>query len=128
MNHIAIVICEKLEWISLKNRTHRHDLDNKSRNQYKRIFTEKKIEIKVIMDCRKTSLHKFRTKLRFRQYDVILAKDKSVLTKIKSYFERENTQAQYNVLSYRITLFCHGYKVAIKIDETGHSGHRNIDY
>ena len=49
----------------------------------------KKIEIKVIMDCRKTSLHKFRTKLRFRQYDVILAKDKSVLTKIKSYFERE---------------------------------------
>ena len=73
------------------------------------------------MDCRKTSLQKFRTKLRFRQYDVILAKDKSVLTKIKSYFERENMQAQYNVLSYRITLFCHGYKVAIKIDETGHS-------
>ena len=28
-------------------------------------------------------------------------------------------QAQYNVLSYRITSFCHGYKVAIKIDETG---------
>ena len=51
-----------------------------------------------------------------------------MLTRIKSYFERENMQAQYNVLSYRITLFCHGYKVAIKIDETGHSGHRNIDY
>ena len=80
------------------------------------------------MDCRKASLHKCRTKLRFRPDDVILAKDKPVLTKIKSYFERENMQAQYNVLSYRITLFCHGYKVAIKIDETGHSGHRNIDY
>ena len=42
------------------------------------MFTEKKIEIKVIMDYRKTSLHKFRTKLRFRQYDVILAKEQSL--------------------------------------------------
>ena len=62
------------------------------------------------------------------QKNITTQQDKSVLTRIKSYFERENMQAQYNVLSYRIILFCHGYKVAIKIDETGHSGHRNIDY
>ena len=36
-------------------------------------------------------------------------------------------KVQYNALSYRITLFCHGYKVATKIDENGHSD-RNIDY
>ena len=65
------------------------------------------------MDCRKTSLHSKRQ----------ICADKN-----KELFEKENMQAQYNVLSYRITLFCHGYKVAIKIDETGHSGHRNIDY
>ena len=34
---------------------------------------------------------------------------------------------QYNVLSYRITLYFHGYKLAIETDENGHK-ERNIDY
>ena len=32
---------------------------------------------------------KFKTRLRFKQYDVILTKEQSVLTKIKSSSERE---------------------------------------
>ena len=44
-----------------------------------------------------------------------------------SSFEEENIQAQYNVLSYRIDLYFHDYKLAIKIDENGHSD-RNINY
>ena len=40
--------------------------------------------MKVIMDCRTTSAHKFRTRLGFKQYDVILTKEQSVLTKIMS--------------------------------------------
>ena len=47
------------------------------------------------MDCRTTSAHKFRTRLGFKQYDVILAKEQSVLTKIMSSFEGENMQTQY---------------------------------
>ena len=39
------------------------------------------------MDCRKTSAHKFRRRLRFKQYDVILTKEQSVLAKIMSSFE-----------------------------------------
>ena len=44
-----------------------------------------------------------------------------------SSFEGENMQTQYNVLSYRIDLYFHDYKLAIEIDENEHS-ERNIDY
>ena len=50
------------------------------------------------MDCRITSSHKYRTKLGFKQYDVILKKEQSVLTKIIRSFEGGNMQTQYNVL------------------------------
>ena len=70
---------------------------------------------------------KFRTRLGFKQYDVILTKQQSVLTRIMSSIEGENMQAQYNVLSDRIDLYFHDYKLAIEIDENGHSD-RNIDY
>ena len=36
-------------------------------------------------------------------------------------------QTQYNVLSEEIDLFFHDYKLAIEIDENGHSD-RNINY
>ena len=42
-------------------------------------------------------------------------------------FEGENMQTQYNVLSYRIEFYFHGYKLAIEIDENGRSD-RNVDY
>ena len=60
------------------------------------------------MDYRTTSAHKFRTRLGFKQY-VILTKEQSVLTKIMSLFEGKNMQAQYNVLSYWIDFYYHGY-------------------
>ena len=77
------------------------------------------------MDCRTTSAHKFRTRLGFKYYDVILTKEQLVLTKIISSFEGEKMQTQYNVLSYRIELYFH--ELAIEIDENGLSD-RNIDY
>ena len=78
------------------------------------------------MDCRTTSSHKFRKRLGFKQYDVI-TKEQSVLTKIMNSFEGESIETQYNVLSYRIDLYFHDYKLTIEIDENGHSD-RNIDY
>ena len=44
------------------------------------------------MDCKTTSAHKFRRRLGFKQYDLILTKEKPVLIKIMSSFERENMQ------------------------------------
>ena len=36
-------------------------------------------------------------------------------------------ETQYTVISYRIDLYFHKYKLAIEVDELGHSD-RNIDY
>ena len=71
--------------------------------------------------------YRFRTWLRFKQYNVILTREQSVLTKIISSFEGENMQTQCKVWSYRIDLYFHDYKLAINIEENGHSD-RYIDY
>ena len=42
-------------------------------------------------------------------------------------FEGENMQTQYRVLSYRIDLYFHDYKLAIEVDEKGHKD-KNIDH
>ena len=44
-----------------------------------------------------------------------------MLTKTKSSFERENMQTQHSVLGCRIDLCFHDYRLAIEIDENGHS-------
>ena len=69
------------------------------------------------MGCRITSHHKFRTRLGFKQYDSILTKEQSVLTKKMSLFKGENMETQYNVLNYTIDLYFHDYNPAKEIDE-----------
>ena len=108
------------------HRKQRYELIEEPKKQVNKIFISKKLAIKVIMDCRTTSAHKFRIRLIFKQYDFISTKEQPVLIKIISSFERENMQTQYKVLSYRIDLYFHDYKLAIEIDENGHSD-RNID-
>ena len=56
--------------------------------------------------------------------DVIITKE---MTKIKSSSEGENMQTQYSMLGYGVDIYFHDYKLAIEIDENGHSD-RNIDY
>ena len=103
------------------HRKHIYELVEQPKKQCNEIFIDENVAIKVIMDCRITSAHKFRARLGFKQYDVILTKEQSVLTKIMSSFEGENMQTQYNVLSYRIGLYFHDYNLEIEIDENGHS-------
>ena len=50
---------------------HRYELVEEPKKQANRIFIDKKLTMKVIMNCRTTSAHKFRTRLGFKQYDVI---------------------------------------------------------
>ena len=64
------------------HRKHRYELVEEPKKQVNRIFIDEKLAIEVIMDCRTTSAHKFRTTLGFKQYNVILTKGQSVLTKI----------------------------------------------
>ena len=60
---------------NLNHRKHRYKLVEEPKKQSKRIFIDKKLAIKVIMDCRTTSVHKFRTTLGFKQYDKIYQKN-----------------------------------------------------
>ena len=73
----------------------RYELRDKPRKQSNRIFIDSKFGIKVIMDRRTISAHKFRTRLGFKRYDFILTKEKSMLTGITSSFGGENMQTQY---------------------------------
>ena len=56
-------------------------------------------------------------KLGFKIHDVINTKEQTVISAIKGVFEGENMQPQYSVLSYRINLYFHEYKLAIEVDE-----------
>lgn len=89
---------------------------NKQTKNLSRIFIREKLAIQVIMDCR-TAAHKFGTGLTLKQYDIILAKQRPVLTKINGSFEVENIPTQYSVLCCSIGLYLNDYVLAIKIDE-----------
>ena len=69
------------------HRKYRYELVEEPKKQVIGIFIEEKLAIKAIMDCRATSTHKFRTRLGFKQYDVLLTKEQLVLTKTMSSFE-----------------------------------------
>ena len=76
---------------------------------------DEKLAIKVIMDCITSSVHKFRTRLGFKQYNVILTKEQ--LASANKNNKSENMQTQYNVLSYWIEFYFHDYKLAVEVDE-----------
>ena len=57
---------------------------------------------------------------------MINTKEQSVISAIKDAFEGEDTEIQYSVLSYRIDLYFHKYKLAIEVDELGHAD-RNVN-
>ena len=63
----------------------RYKLVDDPKKKHKIIFEDKELAIKVIKDCRNTATYKFRTRLRFKQYNVILTKEQSVLTKNKKF-------------------------------------------
>ena len=59
-------------------------------------------------------------------HDVINTKKQTILNSIKDTFEGENIQTQYRVLDYRTDLYFHEYKLAIEVDELGHTN-RNVN-
>ena len=65
-------------------------------------------------------------KLGFKLHDVINTKEQTIINLQKDTFEGENMQTQYSVLGYRIDLYFHEYKLAIEVDELGHTN-RNIN-
>ena len=75
------------------HRKHRGKLTDQPKKKCNRKFIDEKLAMKVIMDGKPTWDHKFRTRVGFKQYDVVLTKEQSVLTNIiMSSFEGENIQ------------------------------------
>ena len=54
------------------HRKHIYELVEKPKKLANRFFIDEKLAIKVIMNFRTTSAHQFRTRLGFKQYDIIL--------------------------------------------------------
>ena len=78
------------------------------------------------MDCRTDESCNLKSNLGFTLHDVVNTKEQSVINSIKAAFEGEDMQTQYSVLSYRIDLYFHKYKLAIEVDELGHAD-RNVN-
>ena len=54
------------------------------------IFIDEELATKVTVDYKTTAAIEFRTRWRFKQYNVILTKEQSVLTQMKSWFQGES--------------------------------------
>ena len=68
----------------------------------------------------------FRLLLGFKENDLFITKEESVLNKIMKVFSRERILLQYSVLDYKIDAWFPEYKLALEVDELGHSD-RNDD-
>ena len=99
---------------------------NESTNQPNRRFIHADLALKIIMNCRTDESCNLKSNLEFTLHDVVYTKEQSVIKSIKSVFEEEDMQTQYSVLSYRIDLYFHKYKLAIETDELGHAD-RNVN-
>ena len=101
---------------------------NESKKQSYRRFIHNDLALKIIMDCRTDeSCNFFFKKIEFKLHDVVNTKEQTVINSIKDAFEGEDMQTQYTVLSYRIDLYFHKYKLAVDVDELGHN-ERNIGH
>ena len=81
---------------------------------------------KIIKNCRgekkakKKNTSDFRYKLGFKLHDIIMCKEESV-TKIIKAFSNEKILLQHSVLSYQIDFQFSEHKLAIEVDEKGHT-------
>ena len=63
----------------------------------------------------------FRCKFGFKLRDIIIGKEKSVTVKILKVFSNEKILLQHSVLNYQTDLFFSKHKLAIEVDERGHT-------
>ena len=77
------------------------------------------------MNCRTDESCNLKKKLGFQLHDVVNTKEQAVLESIKNAFEGEDMQTQYSVLGYRTDLYFHKCRLAIEVDELGHTD-RNL--
>ena len=87
------------------------------------VCTHEDIIMSIIMSCRVSTpwAIEFRSKLGFKQHDIILSKEQSVISKITTFFSREKILLQNSVSGYRTGLNFPKHKLAIQVDEKRHT-------
>ena len=63
----------------------------------------------------------FGTKLGFKLHSITMNKEELVTTKIVKTFSNESVLPQHSVISYQIDLYFPNHKLAIDVDEKGHT-------
>ena len=93
------------------------------------IYIHENFALSIIMDCRTPTSIEFRSKLGFKQHDLIMTKEQTLLTRIMTIFTHEKILLQHSALNYRFFFYFPKHKLAIEADEKGHKDkdeHRKV--
>ena len=115
------------------------EITNKTMGNSKNKYVCNDIMEKIIKNCRRVKKCKngkskdkkeeqrqnFRMRLGFKENDIFLTKEQSVLSKITTVFAKCEIYLQYFVSHYKIDTYFPKYGLAIEIDELGHSDRSN---
>ena len=86
----------------------------------KYMYTHDDTRMSIIMNCRVSTPEtvEFRSRIGFKQDDMILTKKQSV----KNYLQNKKLMLQHSVLDNRTDVYFPKHKLALEIDEKGHTG------
>ena len=89
------------------------------------MYTQEDIMMPIKMNCwvSTPNVIEFRSELGFKQYDIVLSKEQSVISKITKLYSNEKILLQHSVLGYKIDLYFPKHKLAIEVIaiEKGHT-------
>ena len=104
----------------------RFDIVDEPKYQPFRRFICNDLAEKLVKTLMADKIDAFRRSLGFNVIDAFNAKPRTLTKPIKEVFEGEDKQSEYSILSYRIDLYFYKYKLAIDVDEFGHSDKKAI--
>ena len=85
------------------------------------MYVHEDLILPSIIDCKTSTVATFKTKLGLNQHDIILNKEQSVSTKIRTVFSDEVISLQRYVLNkHKIDQYFPENKLAVEFDEKGH--------
>ena len=84
------------------------------------MYTREDNIMNIMMWCRvlTTEAIQFKSKLGFKQHDIILSKEQSVISTITKLFSNEKILLRHSVLGYKIDLYFLEHKLAIEVKHT----------
>ena len=117
----------------------RAEINKKLKDGFHFMYSRSDITEKLMKNCRgvqrcKDGINKmekenerqsFRALLEFKENDIYVSKEQSVLYKILKTFTTERIALKYNVLGYYIDLYFLEYKLAVERDEQRHINRNN---